>query len=311
MPDVVLELAGYAGAAAALASVGVIVDSSSGAGVQVAVGFITTAALIAVGVMLMARADPVHRMRSVFWFIAILSWTNVAGVLVGQDVLGLQDRWVAVVGAAIVAALAVPLWFREQRSLQLIAAFISCTVAVAALVFSTREESFFGFTQEVPTLRWSALVTVVFGVAGMVLGAREVVRPQRTAMVLGSLAFLFGLPFLFMDPFDVMTGGAGKLPLWVTLAGSGVVLLVGSRVRIVAVSGIGIVGLVLAVSALVDAYVFEQAPAIGVLVLGLALLAATVALTRMDRAAAPVGQVVPPSFPPEVPAPPPPPGDAP
>lgn len=279
VPVVVLELLGYTGAAAALSATGVVFETPS-VTEQVVIGAIVALALIVAGWLVGSRSDELHRMRGVFWFVAVLSWLTVVAVLVGPDGLDLEGKWIVVVGAAAAAALAVPLWVREHRSLQLVAAFVSVTVMLAALVYTTETISFFGFEQEAPVLRWSALVLALIGVAGLVLGVREMVRPRRTAMVLGALAFLAGLPVVFADVTDLATGDASDLPTWVALAAGAVVLVIGSRTAVVAVTGLGIVQIGGSVVQIVNANIHETAPAIVMLIVGLVMLGGVVVLAR-------------------------------
>jgi hypothetical protein len=288
MPLVVLELAGYAGAAAALAALGVAVDASTPTA-QLVLGVVVTVGLLVAGLVVDGPDEAFHRMRSVFWFGAVIAWTSVATVIAGPDGLDLHDQWAAVVGALIVAALAVPLWLRERRSLQLIAAFTSVWVTLAALVVTTTTLSFFGQSEEVPDLRWSALVTAVLGVAALVLGLRGILTPRRTAMVLGSLAFIAGLPLVFTKTTDLLLGsalggvlgsGSPDLPLWLAALAGAIVLVIGSRSGVVAVTGLGIVALTVATLQLVDQNVHDTGPAILVLAVGVVLIGAVAFLVR-------------------------------
>lgn len=297
----VLEILGYAGAAAALSATGIAFDATSSTE-QIVLGLFVAVVLVVVGALVAAQDDALHRMRSIFWFVAVLSWVSVVAVLVGPDGMDLQDKWQVVAFAAIVAAVALPLWIREHRSLQLIAAFLSLHVALAALVFTVETKTFFGFGQELPNVRWSALVTVGFGLAGLVLGMQEWIRPRRTAMVLGALAFMVGLPILFLDVQDQLMGAAlgssstPNLPIAAGIASGIIVLLFGSRAGVVAVIGLGIVAILYGVIALVGANVQETGPAIAVLVGGLVLLGAVVVLARMrSGGAASVAPRVPPA----------------
>jgi MFS family permease len=286
-----LEILGYAGAAAALAATSVAFDASSTTA-QVVIGLSVTVALVVFGWLVGTRDEALERMRSVFWFGAVLSWVTVVGVLVGPDGMDLRDKWVLVLGATFTAVLALPLWLRERRSLQLIAAFVSVHLALAALVYTTTTESFFGYEQEVPNLRWSALVTVLFGVGGLVLGMREVLRPRRTAMVLGALALLLGLPLLVTDFTDLAGAAAfgGSPSIWpflATIVAGVIVLLVGRLAGVLAVIGLGILGLIVGVVQLVDAKVHDDGPAFAVLVAGLVIVAAVAFLARSGGGAAP------------------------
>jgi hypothetical protein len=285
-PTALLEILGYAGAAAALSATGIAFDMT-GPVAQVVIGLVVTVVLVVVGGLVAASDEGLHRMRSVFWFVAVLSWVSVVSVLVGPDGMDLQDKWIVVVAAALTALVAIPLWVRERRSLQLIAAYVSSVLALAALAFTMDTASFFGFEQEIPNIRWSALVLVVVGAAGLAVGLRAAVVPRRTGMVLGALAFLIGAPLVFTDVADQVASAAlgnsssDNLPIVVTILAAAIVLLVGHRAELVAVIGIGIVALGGGVIQLVGTNVEDTGPAVGVLIAGIVLLGAVVVLSRM------------------------------
>jgi hypothetical protein len=286
-PTVVLEVLGYVGAAAAFAATGVAFDATSTAS-QVLIPLVVAVALVVVGWLLGVRDEALGRMRGVFWFVGVLSWLSAVSVLMGPDAADLEGKWLVVATAGLTALVAVPLWIRERRSLQLIAAFFSIHVTLAALVYVTSTESFFGFEQEVPDLRWSALVTALLGVAAMVLGFAEIVRPRRTAMVLGAIAFLIGLPLVFTDILDLVgagiLGSGSDLPTWISLVAATGVLIVGSRTGVVAVAGLGIVQLLASVTQLVVSNVEDTGPALVVLAGGLVVLGVVVVLARQRGA---------------------------
>lgn len=274
----VLELLGYAGAAAALSATAVTADGASIA-TQIVIGLLTTLALVAAGWLMGTKGDELLRMRSVFWFLAVLAWVSVAKGLVGPEGLDLDGKWTIVVGGGLTALLAVPLWWRTRRSLQLIAAFFSLHLPLAALVSSTRS-TLFGLGPDIPDLTWSAVVTAVFGAVALALGWRELLHPRRTAMVLGALALGVGLPAAFVDLQDLATGGGSDLPVWISLLTGAAVLAIGSRTRVVAVTGLGIAQLAASIVVLIGDNVTETGPAVVVLMAGLVLVAAAAYLAR-------------------------------
>ena len=162
----------------------------------------------------------------------------------GPDAIALHGKWLVVVTALVAAMLALPLWVLAPRSLQLLALVVSVNVGAAAAVYS--QGSLFGVG--VPQLRWPAIVTIVVGLVTLAAGAFDVLRPKRTAMVLGSVAIIGGA--LFVD-VDVLRQAPSDLSLWLALTASVGVLLVGDFVADRAVSGIGIVGLIGAVAEIV------------------------------------------------------------
>jgi hypothetical protein len=118
-----------------------------------------------------------------------------------------------VVTALVAAMLAVPLWVLAPRSLQLLALVVSVNVGAAAAVYS--QAPFFGVG--VPQLRSPAIVTIVVGLVTLASGAFGLLRPKRTAMVLGSVAIIGGA--LFVD-VDVLRQAPSDLSLWLALTAS-------------------------------------------------------------------------------------------
>src|SRR5439155_3609122 len=195
--------------------------------------------LVAAGGWVVGGQHEAHeRMRSILWFAAVAIWAGAAVELFtqGPEAIVLHGKWLVVVTALLAAMLALPLWVLVPRSLQLLAVVASVEVGSAAAVYS--EGTFFGLS--VPQLRWPAIVTIVVGFATLASGAFGLIRPKRTALVLGSIAIIGGA--LFVD-VDVLRQAPSDLSLWLVLGASVAVLLVGDFVADGAVSGIGIVGL--------------------------------------------------------------------
>ena len=178
-----------------------------------------------------------------------------------------------VVTALVAAMLALPLWVLAPRSLQLLALVVSVNVGAAATVYS--QASFFGVG--VPQLRWPAIVTIVVGLVTLASGAFGLLRPKRTAMVLGSVAIIGGA--LFVD-VDVLRQAPSDLSLWLALTASVGVLMVGDFVADRAVSVIGIVGVIGAVAEIVHRTVTDRSTAVALVVLGSVALASCVILAR-------------------------------
>ena len=221
------------------------------------------------------RHEAHERMRSVLWFAAVAIWVSAAEDLFshGPDAIALHGKWLVVVTALLAAMLAFPLWAFAPRSLQLVAVVASVQVACAAAVYS--EGSFIGLS--VPQLRWPAIVTMVVGLATLAAGVFGFIRTKRTAMVLGSITIIAGA--LFVD-VDVLRQAPSDLSLWLALAASGAVLLMGDFVSDRAVSGIGIVGVVGAVAEIVHRTVLDRSTAVAIVVLGTVALASCVLLAR-------------------------------
>jgi hypothetical protein len=214
-------------------------------------------------------------MRSVLWFAAVAVWASAAVDVFtrGPDAIALHGKWLVVVTALVAAMLALPLWVLAPRSLQLLALVVLMNVGAAAAVYS--QGSLFGVG--VPQLRWPAIVTIVVGLVTLAAGAFDVLRPKRTAMVLGSVAIIGGA--LFVD-VDVLRQAPSDLSLWLALTASVGVLLVGDFVADRAVSGIGIVGLIGAVAEIVHRTVTDRSTAVALVVLGTVALASCVILAR-------------------------------
>jgi hypothetical protein len=270
-----LDVLGYVGVALALAGTAIALGDA-GLGAQTVAGLVATLALLGSGWLIGAEGATVaqHRMRGIFWFVALQTWSQVVSVLLGPEGADLSGRMLAVVGGLLLAALAIPLWWIERRSLQLIGAFSAVLSVVMGLFYA--EEDLFG--QAIPHLTWSAAAAAVLGAGMLWLGAAERIHPRRTAMVLGSLTFIIGVLFATLNIVQAaMSGGRfPDLPFVAVLLASVVVLFAGERTGVVAVFGIGVVGMIGAVVVLVGQHATSETDGVLILVLGLVLLAATI-----------------------------------
>ena len=267
---------GYAGAAGALAAVPIAIGTAANTTARVTADVASVIVLVVAGAWIAGGRHEAHeRMRSVLWFAAVAIWVSAAEDLFshGPDAIALHGKWLVVVTALLAAMLAFPLWAFAPRSLQLVAVVASGQVACAAAVYS--EGSFIGLS--VPQLRWPAIVTMVVGLATLAAGVFGFIRTKRTAMVLGSITIIAGA--LFVD-VDVLRQAPSDLSLWLALAASGAVLLMGDFVSDRAVSGIGIVGVVGAVAEIVHRTVLDRSTAVAIVVLGTVALASCVLLAR-------------------------------
>jgi len=269
-----IGILGYAGAAAALAGLSIAIGRSASMTEQVTADVASVAALIAAGAWIVGGHHEAHeRMRSVLWFAAVWASAAVDVFTRGPDAIALHGKWLVVVTALVAAMLALPLWVLAPRSLQLLALVVSVNVGAAATVYS--QASFFGVG--VPQLRWPAIVTIVVGLVTLASGAFGLLRPKRTAMVLGSVAIIGGA--LFVD-VDVLRQAPSDLSLWLALTASVGVLMVGDFVADRAVSVIGIVGVIGAVAEIVHRTVTDRSTAVALVVLGSVALASCVILAR-------------------------------
>ena len=271
-----IGILGYAGAAGALAAVPIAIGAAANTTARVTADVASVIVLVVAGAWIAGGRHEAHkRMRSVLWFAAVAIWVSAAEDLFshGPDAIALHGKWLVVVTALLAAMLAFPLWAFAPRSLQLVAVVASVQVACAAAVYS--EGSFIGLS--VPQLRWPAIVTMVVGLATLAAGVFGFIRTKRTAMVLGSITIIAGA--LFVD-VDVLRQAPSDLSLWLALAASGAVLLMGDFVSDRAVSGIGIVGVVGAVAEIVHRTVLDRSTAVALVVLGTVALASCVLLAR-------------------------------
>ncbi|MEX0984128.1 MAG: hypothetical protein WD096_03665 [Actinomycetota bacterium] len=283
----VLDLLGYGGVALAIAGT-VIALEGAGLTTQTIAGAAVTVVLLGAGWLVggSGAGDAQHRMRGIFWFVALQSWSQVISVLLGADGADLQGRSLILASGLLLAVLAVPLWFMEKRSLQLIGAFSAVLTVAGALVYSETEV----FGSPIPNIRWMAVVTAVLGAGLLVMGMWGAARPRRTAMVLGSLALIAGVTLATIDVVGLaLSGGnASDVTLIALVATSVLVVFAGERAGIVAVFGIGIIGMIAGIAALVGEHVEGDVGGVIVVVAGVVLLGATIALITKKAPAAPV-----------------------
>ncbi len=281
-----LDLLGYGGVALALVGTGIALEGA-GLTTQTIAGAAVTIVLLGAGWMVggSGAADAQRRMRGIFWFVALQTWLQVISVLLGPDGADLRGRSLVVASGLLLAVLALPLWFIERRSLQLIGAFVAVLTVANALVYS--EADVLGTT--IPDITWPAVVTAALGAALLLLGMWGAMQPRRTAMVLGSLAFIVGVTFATVDVVAMALSGGdvSDVTAIAALVTSVLVLFAGERAGIVAVFGIGVIGMIGAVSALVAKHVEGEVGGVVVLVIGVVLLGATIAVVRGNTPATP------------------------
>lgn len=269
-----------AGAAVALAGIPIAIGADASDETKAAAGLAATTALLAGGWFL---GEAAARMRSVVWLLAVLAWAGVLMVVFTEVVDGPDGKWLVATVATLTLALALPLWWVERRSLQFIAMFASAHLGLAAAVYTTQRVSVLGFDlgPEVPDLTWSALVTVVFGVAALWAGATGKVEPRRTASVVGSLALIAGAGLI---DIDVLEPGPTTLAMAAAFVAAAAVLVIGERVRDRAVSGIAIAGVLVVAASLVGEVAESQGAGAAAVALGVVAVAAGLVLSRRREA---------------------------
>jgi hypothetical protein len=285
------EAVAYVGAPVASAGAAIVLSRSS-----LATGGRLVVALLFVGVFLavgfaVGDDESVARLRSVMWFAAVLAWFALVQVLV-FDLGGMTSRTGAIVSSLLAAAGALGVWWLCRRSLQQIALFAAAVAIVAAAAFPT--PSLFGFdTTTVGLLLW------ILGLVWLALGAADVLAPRRTALVLGAVTALLAPIYLLRQGTSLGADAVGFL----TALG---LLVAGHRLADRAVEGLAIVGLVSVCAAVVVEHLRDpEMLAVSALLVGLALLAAAVAIARRSSAE-PVAMRpshVPPGDPPPPPTP--------
>ncbi|MEP7060364.1 MAG: hypothetical protein ABI828_06500 [Actinomycetota bacterium] len=281
------ELAGYVGLALALGGTSVaLVSRAPSQGLLAVVEAVIAGGLVVAGAFAgMVGGDPFTRMRSVMWFGAIIVWAYAAGLTFGPGLADLNGRSYVFVVALLVAAPAIGLWWREHRSLQAVAAVAAVFVALMAAGYAEHVERFAlgagfpsGFQpppQTVPDFTPDAILAMLFGFALILLAWRDVLSPKRTIMVLGSIIATYSANFV---SFHVLGGGQSALGVALALIASAVILVVGELADVLAVRGLGIVGLLSQTVALLTRYVHGRTGGWLVAAVGFAVLGATVVL---------------------------------
>lgn len=279
------EIVGYVGAALGLTAASIALGaSSSSPSVQVIFNLITGLALFGAGSFLGVELGAYARMRSVFWFLSVFLIAGMVATVLGSS-LELSPKPVVVLTGLITAAYSFGLWWFSRRSLQVLALVLSLLVTIVALVFPDPSSSF-----GPPSLTGVAILMWLYGGAVIAAGAFGVLAPRRTTLAVGSVIAVLGPLFLLQTDTQLV---GEVLSLLTALA----LLVGGAWFRELAMTGIGIAGILLTVSAMVANHVREQAVAIVLLVIGLALVGVTIALARTARAPA-ASTAPPPPLPP-------------
>lgn len=271
--ETLVEILGYAGAAAAL--VGTLIAFSLRAyqseSAALAVSLVVTAVLVAAGVATGDRTpDAYQRMRSVLWFAAVISF-GLASAIFGSNTLNLGGKSAATLAGGMAAGFGLLLWLMLRRSLQQIAFFLAAAGTITILAVPSN----FNFVTD---LRNVVLVVWTCGVVWFIAGTVGIVRPPRTARVLGALVALFALEYLFASSFS--------LALTLTSLTSLVLLAVGDWKEDRAVAGLGIAGVLVASGVeVVHVVGRSQSAADAAIAIGLGSLVVAIAAVRMTKPA--------------------------
>jgi peptidoglycan/LPS O-acetylase OafA/YrhL len=275
--SIAVQVAAYAGVAMGLVGTGALVATSIDPSdtTLLLVGIAVTTVLFAAGIAI--GGEPIssnQRLRSVLWFAALLGWGFVVEAILAVAEINPEGRFLPLLSAALVAPVAVGLWLGLRKSLQVLGMVSVLYVVLSAALFPQPDP--FGRIDLVAT----AVLTWVFGAVWMALGARGVIEPSRTTLVLGTITVL-------VAPFVLAVGGQASestltvVELWV-LAGGILCLTVGSWLADRAVQGLAIVSVLVGVAVLsADLLGDSEGGQIAAVVLGIALLAGAVVAIRM------------------------------
>ena len=259
-----LEILGYCGIAAGLYGTFTVLGEAGGD----AKNTVMVTSLVLAAVFLLAGAligvdapDRLARMRSACWFASVVGFAFFVGLALKPS-----DRGGFAFLLALSGIYALVLWALSPRLLQQLAFFALALNTVAVLVgFPDLGGLIFG----PPDLTAVALVYWVGGGAWFALGHLDLVRPPRTAMVLG---IVFGLEGLL-----ALSQGAPEASALLILASSAVCLFLGGSKADRAVTGLAVVGLLIGSFGLPAALGLEGtgsgliAMVIGVALLGVAV----------------------------------------
>ena len=266
-----VEILGYIGTAIALVGTGAVVGSFTSGGrlVTLVVSLLLAVALFVAGLVVgAAPLDRLRLMRSVLWFLAVGAFQAFMGALLEPT---------SKVGIFLVLLLtgiaAGALWFVFRRTLQQLALYGAVLGAILVLAAPDAMFGFVGiFGFGMPDLVVTAIVTMLVGGGWLALGLFGLLAPPRTAMVLGSLTILIGTMIFSSETQE----GA-----FLVMAVAGAVLVaIGNLRSDRAVSGIGIVGLLLGAAVFFGEIVSGDAGSIIALVVGVGILLGAIMLGR-------------------------------
>jgi hypothetical protein len=262
-----VEILGYCGIAAGLFGTFAVLEETSGDAQNTVM--VTSLALAAVFLLAGALVgvdapDRLARMRSACWFASVVGFATFVGLALEPD-----GRGGFAFLFAVSAIYALVLWALSPRLLQQLAFFSLALNTVAVLVgFPDLSALFFG----PPDLIALALAYWVGGGTWFALGYLDLVRPPRSAMVLGMVFGLQGLLLLSQD--------SSEASALLILASSAVLLFLGGSRGDRAVTGVAVVGLLIGSFAFLGALeVRGTGPGLVTMLVGVVLLG----IGRLDR----------------------------
>jgi hypothetical protein len=254
-----LEILGYVGIAAGL--FGTFAALAETGGDPRTTVLVTSLALSAVflfaGALIGVDApDRLARMRSVCWFASVVAFAVFLGVAIEPS-----DRGGFALVTGLAALYGLLLWALSPRTLQQLA-FSVFAIATVAILIAFPD---LGFAFGPPDVSGAGLVLWLGGAVWFALGFLGLVRPPRSAMVIGMVFGLEGLSLLAQDNAEV----AAVL----ILASSALCLYLGGSIGDRAVTGVAVVGLSIGTIALLVALEIEgTGPGLVALFVGVVLL---------------------------------------
>ena len=259
-----LEILGYCGISAGLFGTFTVLGEAGGdaentvmvTSLLLAVVFLLAGALIGVD-----APDRLARLRSACWFASVVGFAVFVGLALKPS-----DRGGVAFLLALSATYALVLWTLSPRLLQQLAFFFLALNTVAVLVGFP---DLGGFLFRPPELTAFALVYWIGGGTWFTLGYLDLVRPPRSAMVLGMVFGLEGVLALSQD--------APEASAVLLLASSAVCLFLGGSRADRAVTGLAVVGLLIGSFGLLTALdLVGTGPGLVTMVIGVVLLGVAV-----------------------------------
>jgi hypothetical protein len=264
---VLAEVLGYVGGALAVVAalfLGAELWDELGPWPRVLLLAAVAAACLAAGAALAGRAGAAGRLGGFLWAAAVVAVAATAGV-VGDDLLAAAPGTSALLAASAALAVAALLWWRHPAVLQHVAAF----GAAVATLLSALDRLGDG------TFDWGGPLLWALGLAWLAASALPpggLWRPAEPGWVLGALAAVAG-------PLFAQGGRGGWLVVGAACAAA--LVVAGVRGRRPWVAAVGTGGVFLSVPlAVAELFDTRLGPLVGILGVGLALVAAAVVLTR-------------------------------
>ena len=254
-----LEILGYCGIAAGLFGTFAALEESGGdprttvlvTSLALAVVFLVAGALIGVG-----APDRLARLRSVCWFASVVAFTAFLASAIEPS-----DRGGFALVSGLAALYGLVLWALSPRLLQQLAFFTLAIVTVLILVAFPDLGLAFGE----PDVNGAGFTLWLGGAVWFALGFLGLVRPPRSAMVIGMVSWLQGLSLLGRDSEEAAA--------IVILAGAVAFLFLGGSRGDRAVTGVAVVGLLIGTFALLTTLGVEgTGPGLVTLFVGVVLL---------------------------------------